>query len=89
MAASAVLLQGKQLSASEAHAMGIFHAAVPGDQLITEAKKWIKANPKAKQPWDMDVSSFQGERLIQRKAIKCLQVQMQWLVKRVSEITRL
>jgi 3-hydroxyacyl-CoA dehydrogenase/enoyl-CoA hydratase/3-hydroxybutyryl-CoA epimerase len=60
MAASAVLLQGKQLSASEAHAMGIFHAAVPGDQLITEAKKWIKANPKAKQPWDMDRFKFPG-----------------------------
>ena len=60
MAASAVLLQGKQLSASEAHAMGIFHSAVPGDQLITEAKKWIKANPKAKQPWDMDRFKFPG-----------------------------
>ena len=60
MAASAVLLQGKQLSASEAHAMGIFHGAVPSAQLIIEAKKWIKANPKAKQPWDMDRFKFPG-----------------------------
>jgi 3-hydroxyacyl-CoA dehydrogenase/enoyl-CoA hydratase/3-hydroxybutyryl-CoA epimerase len=40
--------------------MGIFHGAVPSAQLIIEAKKWIKANPKAKQPWDMDRFKFPG-----------------------------
>ena len=34
MNASAVLLQGKQLKAAEAQAMGIFHAAVPAAELI-------------------------------------------------------
>jgi len=54
MNASAVLLQGKQLRAAEAQAMGIFHAAVPADELIATAKKWVLDNPKAKQPWDED-----------------------------------
>ena len=60
MNASAVLLQGKQLRAAEAQAMGIFHAAVPADDLIATAKKWVLDNPKAKQPWDEDRFRFPG-----------------------------
>jgi len=60
MNASAVLLQGKQLRAAEAQAMGIFHAAVPADELIATAKKWVLDNPKAKQPWDEDRFRFPG-----------------------------
>jgi len=60
MNASAVLLQGKQLRAAEAQAMGIFHAAVPADELIPTAKKWVLENPKAKQPWDGDKFRFPG-----------------------------
>lgn len=60
MAASAVLLQGKQLSAQEAVAMGIAEAAVPSSDLISTAKQWVKDNPKAKAPWDMDRFKFPG-----------------------------
>ena len=60
MNASGVLLQGKQLRPAEAQAMGIFHAAVPADELIATAKKWVLDNPKAKQPWDMDRFKFPG-----------------------------
>ena len=60
MAASGVLLQGKQLSPAEAQGMGIFHAAVPADELVATAKQWVKDNPKAKQPWDQDKFRFPG-----------------------------
>ena len=60
MAASGVLLQGKQLKAAEAHGMGIFHAAVPSAELVATAKQWVKDNPKAKQPWDQDKFRFPG-----------------------------
>jgi len=60
MNASGVLLQGKQLRAAEAQAMGIFHAAVPEAELIETAKQWCKDNPKAKQPWDQDKFRFPG-----------------------------
>ena len=60
MAASAVLLQGKQLKAADAKGMGIFHDVVPEAELIATAKKWCLDNPKAKQPWDMDRFKFPG-----------------------------
>jgi 3-hydroxyacyl-CoA dehydrogenase/enoyl-CoA hydratase/3-hydroxybutyryl-CoA epimerase len=60
MAASAVLLQGKQLKAAEAKGMGIFHDVVPEAELIATAKKWCLENPKAKQPWDADRFKFPG-----------------------------
>lgn len=60
MAASGVLLQGKQLKAAEAKAMGIFHDVVPADELVATAKKWCLENPKAKQPWDADRFKFPG-----------------------------
>ncbi|MEP3889047.1 MAG: 3-hydroxyacyl-CoA dehydrogenase NAD-binding domain-containing protein [Hellea sp.] len=60
MAASGVLLQGKQLSAQEAVAMGIAEAAVPSDELVATAKQWVKDNPKAKAPWDADRFKFPG-----------------------------
>ena len=60
MNASTVLLQGKQLKAQEAVAMGILHGAVPQKDLIATAKQWIKDNPKAKAPWDEDRFRFPG-----------------------------
>jgi len=60
MAASGVLMQGKQLSAAEAKGMGIFHDAVPAAELIDTAKQWCKDNPKAKQPWDEARFKFPG-----------------------------
>ncbi len=60
MNASAVLLQGKQLSAQEAVSMGIAVAAVPSEELIVTAKQWVKDNPKAKAPWDEDRFRYPG-----------------------------
>ncbi len=60
MNASGVLLQGKQLGGMEAKNMGIFHAAVPADELVATAKQWCLDNPKAKQPWDQDRFKFPG-----------------------------
>lgn len=60
MAASAVLLQGKNLKPAEAKGMGIFHDVVPEAELIATAKKWCLDNPKAKQPWDADRFKFPG-----------------------------
>lgn len=60
MGASAVLLQGKQLSVSEAQGMGILQGSAPEAELIATAKQWVKDNPKAKAPWDMDRFKFPG-----------------------------
>ncbi len=60
MGASAVLLQGKNLTAAEGKSMGIFTDIVPAADLIATAKKWCLDNPKAKQPWDQDRFKFPG-----------------------------
>ena len=60
MNAAPVLIQGKQLSASEAKGLGILTDTVPQDQLIQTAKQWVLDNPKAVQPWDADGFRFPG-----------------------------
>ncbi|GAB4146335.1 MAG: 3-hydroxyacyl-CoA dehydrogenase NAD-binding domain-containing protein [Sphingomonadales bacterium] len=52
-AALMYLLQGKNMSPAEAKGGNVVHAVVPADQLIDSAKAWVKANPKAQQPWDV------------------------------------
>jgi 3-hydroxyacyl-CoA dehydrogenase/enoyl-CoA hydratase/3-hydroxybutyryl-CoA epimerase len=48
-----LLLQGQRLSPAEAVETGIVHElADTPDELIAEARDWIKANPAATQPYD-------------------------------------
>ena len=48
------LLKGDQLPLARAKAMKLVDAIVPAGDLIKAAKDWVKANPKAKAPWDME-----------------------------------
>ncbi|RME67953.1 MAG: 3-hydroxyacyl-CoA dehydrogenase [Alphaproteobacteria bacterium] len=52
-AALMYLVQGKTMSPQEAKGMGVVHALAPSERLVGEAKAWVKANPKAQQPWDV------------------------------------
>jgi 3-hydroxyacyl-CoA dehydrogenase/enoyl-CoA hydratase/3-hydroxybutyryl-CoA epimerase len=52
MAALPLLLQGASVDPQKALGMKLVHAVVPANDLIPNAKAWIKANPKAAQPWD-------------------------------------
>jgi 3-hydroxyacyl-CoA dehydrogenase/enoyl-CoA hydratase/3-hydroxybutyryl-CoA epimerase len=51
-AALPLILQGSSLDPQKALAAKIVHKVVPADQLITEAKRWIKETPDPVQPWD-------------------------------------
>jgi 3-hydroxyacyl-CoA dehydrogenase / enoyl-CoA hydratase / 3-hydroxybutyryl-CoA epimerase len=61
MAASPYLLQGKNMSPQEAKGSNVVHdlAATP-EELMAKAKAWVKANPKAMQPWDVKGFKFPG-----------------------------
>jgi len=48
------LLKGDQLRVERAKAMKLVDAVVPAADLLKAAKEWVKANPKAKAPWDQD-----------------------------------
>lgn len=48
------LLKGDQLRLNRAKSMKLIDAVVPAADLIKAAKEWVKANPKAKAPWDVD-----------------------------------
>lgn len=47
-----VLTTGRQFRAEDALKTDLIDEVVPADQLIDAAKKWIKENPEASQPWD-------------------------------------
>ncbi|RYZ43701.1 MAG: 3-hydroxyacyl-CoA dehydrogenase, partial [Myxococcaceae bacterium] len=48
-----VLLQGQRYRPQEAREVGLVHDVVESvDALLPAAKAWVKANPKAQQPWD-------------------------------------
>ncbi|MBV1696279.1 MAG: enoyl-CoA hydratase/isomerase family protein [Hyphomicrobiales bacterium] len=51
-AALPLILEGRSLDPQKAVKGGMIHKAVPADQLIAEAKAWIKGGGKAEQPWD-------------------------------------
>ncbi len=48
------LLKGDQLRLNRAKAMKLVDAVVPAADLVKTAKDWVKANPKAKAPWDVE-----------------------------------
>ncbi|MBB5955850.1 3-hydroxyacyl-CoA dehydrogenase/enoyl-CoA hydratase/3-hydroxybutyryl-CoA epimerase [Saccharothrix tamanrassetensis] len=48
-----LLMEGRQLRPARALQAGIVHAlASSGEDLIAQARAWIKANPSPRQPWD-------------------------------------
>src|SRR6185436_12157596 len=47
-----LIMQGSSLDPQKALAQKVVHKVVPADQLIAEAKKWIKETPDPVQPWD-------------------------------------
>jgi len=48
------LLKGDQVRVERAKAIKLVDAVVPAADLVNAAKDWVKANPKAKAPWDQD-----------------------------------
>ena len=48
------LLKGDQLRLNRAKAMKLVDAVVPAADLVKAAKDWVKANGKAKAPWDVE-----------------------------------
>ena len=51
-AALSLIMQGNPVDPKTAVAQKIVHKVVPADQLIAEAKRWIKETPDPVQPWD-------------------------------------
>ncbi len=47
-----LLTEGKTMDPNKAKSKGLVHEVVPGDELLAAAKKWIKEDGTAKQPWD-------------------------------------
>lgn len=52
MQAMPLLLQGTSVDPQKALGMKLVHKVAPADQLVAEAKAWIKSAPDAVQPWD-------------------------------------
>jgi 3-hydroxyacyl-CoA dehydrogenase / enoyl-CoA hydratase / 3-hydroxybutyryl-CoA epimerase len=47
-----LILQGESFDAEKALAMGVVNELAPSSETVARAKAWVKANPKAKAPWD-------------------------------------
>ncbi len=59
-AAGMMIMQGKPTNPAAALAQGIIHEIAPADEIVTKAKEWVKANPKAAAPWDKKGFKFPG-----------------------------
>ena len=56
-----IMGEGNDISPDKALAMGLITAtATDRDDLMAQARAWIAANPKAKQPWDAPKFRFPG-----------------------------
>jgi 3-hydroxyacyl-CoA dehydrogenase / enoyl-CoA hydratase / 3-hydroxybutyryl-CoA epimerase len=56
-----VLMEGKRYKPQQALEIGIVDELVSSpEELVPAAKKWIEANPEAKQPWDADGYKMPG-----------------------------
>lgn len=49
------IAQGKSFHPNEAVRLGLATELAPHDEIVARAKAWLKANPRAKQPWDANV----------------------------------
>ena len=58
--AAMMATQGKPIDPATAKAQGIIQEVVPADETVAKAKEWVKANPKATQPWDKKGFKFPG-----------------------------
>jgi 3-hydroxyacyl-CoA dehydrogenase/enoyl-CoA hydratase/3-hydroxybutyryl-CoA epimerase len=58
-----VLLQGQRMRPAEAVSAGLLDELVPGgSDLVPRAVEWIRANPRAAQPWDLSGYRMPGGR---------------------------
>ncbi|AJD48626.1 fatty oxidation complex subunit alpha [Isoalcanivorax pacificus W11-5] len=56
-----VLMQGQRMKAEKAKSVGLIHElADDRDDMLAKARAWIKANPKAQQPWDVQGYKIPG-----------------------------
>lgn len=68
-----LILAGKPLSPEKACELGLIHALAPSnDDMLVAAKKWIHANPDAKQPWDEENHCIPGGDLTNPKVENAL-----------------
>ncbi len=58
--AAMIATQGKPVDPNTAKAQGFVDEVVPADEIVAKAKEWVKANPKASQPWDRKGFKFPG-----------------------------
>jgi len=52
MQALPLILQGQSVDPQKALALKLVHAVVPANDVVANAKAWIKSKPDATQPWD-------------------------------------
>ncbi len=55
-----LIMQGTSVDPASAQKQGIVHKVVPAAALLSEAKRWVKENPGAKQPWDDEKFKIPG-----------------------------
>lgn len=65
-----MLLQGQQLTPSQAKAMKLVDAVVPADALIAAARKWLLESPRTVQPWDEEGFTPPGGRVYSTQGAK-------------------
>jgi 3-hydroxyacyl-CoA dehydrogenase/enoyl-CoA hydratase/3-hydroxybutyryl-CoA epimerase len=58
--AAIMATQGRPVDPKTALGYGIVQEVAPRDQIVAKAKAWVKANPKAVQPWDKKGFKFPG-----------------------------
>ncbi|MEJ8568573.1 enoyl-CoA hydratase-related protein [Elongatibacter sediminis] len=51
--AASLILQGERLTPEQALEIGLVDQAVPADDLIETAEKWVLGEPDPQQPWDV------------------------------------
>ena len=59
-AAGMMIMMGKPANPQAALAQKFIDEVVPADEIVTKAKEWVKANPKASAPWDKRGYKFPG-----------------------------
>ncbi len=70
-----LLIEGKKLKPEKAVAVGLIHGlAKDSEDMKEKAKAWIKANPKAGQPWEAAGYKIPGGDITNPKIIQILQV---------------